>query len=114
MLKGDIAAMDVERGVISSGIVQSERRRSLGSPSSACRDRCLELSAASAGTVCRKLVDYSATSAGTVINVKNSGLFCDECRDGCQKLGVFRGKYGDGKVRKLAWTLQEDLWRDGH
>ena len=49
------------------------RRRSLESPSSLCRDRCLELSAASAGTVCRKLVEFSATSAGT----------------GCQKLGVF-------------------------
>jgi hypothetical protein len=43
-------------------------------------------SAASAGAVCQKLVDW---------------IVCDGCRDGCQKLGVLRGKYGDGKVRKL-------------
>ena len=56
------------------------------SPSSLCRDRCLELSAASAGTRCRKLVEYSATSAGT----------------GCQKLGIFtwqaRGRFSQKLV----------------
>ena len=71
MLKGNIVAMDVERRVILSEIVQNERRRSLESPSSLCRDRCLELSAASAGTVCRKLVEY------------------------------LRGKRGDGLVKSL-------------
>ena len=51
-------------------------------------------------------------------------IVCDKCRDGCQKLRVLHGKHGDsfvkslwnicgkyedGKVKKLVWTLQEDL-----
>jgi len=79
-LKGNIAAMDAERWVILSEIAQNERRRSLGkNQSSPCRDGYLELSAASAGAICQKLVDWKV---------------CDECRDGCQKLGVLRSKYG--------------------
>ena len=42
-------------------------------------------------------IGLSATSAGTDVRKL--------------KLGILHGKYGDGKVKKLVWMLQEDLWR---
>jgi len=48
--------------------------------------KLVDLSAASAGTVCQKLVDW---------------IICYECRDGCQKLGILRAKHGDGLVKSL-------------
>jgi hypothetical protein len=58
----------------------------------------MELSAASAGTFCRKLVDW---------------IVCDECRDGeVKNSGNLRGKHGDGSVKSLWIVLRRVQGQD--
>jgi len=63
---------------------------------------------------CGPWIGLSATSAGTVKSETRGIYVAGTGTIQSKACGILRGKYGDGKVRKLVWTLQEDLWRDGH